>query len=206
MTVDNFKIFQDFFDQLKSSDDFYFVQVIQRKKDGVNLPSYTSGARVIRSFYFYTKEEFLRQEQYIKDMCKSNNARAYFWVNPRNAVDIACESIKQFSDLIQNGNAKQGVAVYDRVTGASRSNKYDKLWTVDLDSKDDKYINQIVELINKCRGKEENKIKHFIPTFNGVHLLTSGFNIEHFKQLLAIEQLRNIDIHKNNPSLLYYKQ
>ena len=94
--VDNFEYLANLFDGLK--DDF-----VQRKKDGVELPSYTSGARTIRSFYFFTKEEFLRQESYIKDLC--NNARA--WINPRNTLDIACESIKQFADLIKNGNTRQ---------------------------------------------------------------------------------------------------
>lgn len=101
--VDNFEYLANLFDGLVDKDDFYFVQIIQRKKDGVELPSYTSGARTIRSFYFFTKEEFLRQESYIKDLCNSNNARAYFWINPRNTLDIACESIKQFADLIKNG-------------------------------------------------------------------------------------------------------
>lgn len=76
--VDNFEYLANLFDGLVDKDDFYFVQIIQRKKDGVELPSYTSGARTIRSFYFFTKEEFLRQEPYIKDLCNSNNARAYF--------------------------------------------------------------------------------------------------------------------------------
>ena len=52
--VDNFEYLANLFDGLVDKDDFYFVQIIQRKKDGVELPSYTSGARTIRSFYFFT--------------------------------------------------------------------------------------------------------------------------------------------------------
>ena len=63
--VDNFEYLASLFDGLVDKNDFYFVQIIQRKKDGVELPSYTSGARTIRSFYFFTKEEFLKQESYI---------------------------------------------------------------------------------------------------------------------------------------------
>lgn len=161
MIVDNFEYLSKLFDELIDKDDFYFVQIIQRKKDGVELPSYTSGARTIRSFYFFTKEEFLRQEPYIKDLCNSNNARAYFWINPRNTFDIACESIKQFTDLIKNKNTRQGIAVYDRATGASRSTNYKKLWIVDIDSKDDEYQQKIISLIKECRGSEgENQTHH----------------------------------------------
>lgn len=203
--VDNFEYLANLFDGLVDKDDFYFVQIIQRKKDGVELPSYTSGARTIRSFYFFTKEEFLRQESYIKDLCNSNNARAYFWVNPRNTLDIACESIKQFADLIKNGNTRQGIAVYDRATGASRSSNYRKLWIVDVDSKDDEYRNRIISLINECRGAEGDRIKHIIPTVNGYHLISNGFDRQQFSQKLALYQLDQIDIHDNNPTLLYYK-
>lgn len=180
MIVDNFEYLSKLFDELIDKDDFYFVQIIQRKKDGVELPSYTSGARTIRSFYFFTKEEFLRQEPYIKDLCNSNNARAYFWINPRNTFDIACESIKQFTDLIKNKNTRQGIAVYDRATGASRSTNYKKLWIVDIDSKDDGYQQKIISLIKECRGSEGERIRHIIPTVNGYHLISNGFDSNSF--------------------------
>ena len=202
---DNFDKLSTFFDKLKSPEDFYFVQIIQRKKDGIELPSYTSGARTIRSFYFFNKEHFLGQKEYIKELCRNNKARAYFWINPRNTVDVACESIKQFAELIQSGNTKHGVAVYDRATGSSRSTKYDHLWIVDLDSKDIEYKNTIISLIEECRP-EGNKIKYIIPTINGYHLITSKFDKHLFQQKLEIKQFDRLDIHIDNPTLLYYEQ
>ena len=56
--VDNFEYLASLFDKLVDKNDFYFVQIIQRKKDGVELPSYTSGARTIRSFYFLQRKNF----------------------------------------------------------------------------------------------------------------------------------------------------
>lgn len=207
MIVDNFEYLSKLFDELIDKDDFYFVQIIQRKKDGVELFRHIlSGARTIRSFYFFTKEEFLRQEPYIKDLCNSNNSRAYFWINPRNTFDIACESIKQFTDLIKNKNTRQGIAVYDRATGASRSTNYKKLWIVDIDSKDDEYQQKIISLIKECRGSEGERIRHIIPTVNGYHLISNGFDRQQFSQKLALYQLDPIDIHDNNPTLLYYNQ
>lgn len=181
------------------------AEVVDATKEWLKKNEIPSGARTIRSFYFFTKEEFLRQESYIKDLCNSNNARAYFWINPRNTLDIACESIKQFADLIKNGNTRQGIAVYDRATGASRSSNYKKLWIVDIDSKDGEYRNRIISLINECRGAEGDRIKHIIPTVNGYHLISNGFDRQQFSQKLALYQLDQIDIHDNNPTLLYYK-
>lgn len=200
--VDNFEYLSKLFNELVDENDFYFVQVIQRKKDGIELPSYTTKARVIKSFYFFNKEEFLKQELYIKNLCKCNNARAYFWTNPRNMFDIACESIKQFSELIKSGNTKYGVSVYDKVVGANISTHSPKQWLVDLDSKDEEYKNKIISLIKECRG-EGIRIKHIIPTVSGYHLITSKFDLRQFFQKLAINNLDNLDIHKNSPTLLY---
>lgn len=202
---DNFDKLSIYFNELKSPEDFYFVQIIQRKKDGIKLPSYTSGARTIRSFYFFNKEHFLEQKEYIKELCRNNKARAYFWINPRNTVDVACESIKQFAELIQSGNTKQGVSVYDRVVGSSRSPKYDKLWIVDLDSKDTEYKSIIISLIEECRP-EVSKVVDIIPTVNGYHVITTKFDKHQFQQKLAIQQLDSLDIHIDNPTLLYYEQ
>ena len=49
-----------------------------------------------------------------------------------------------------------------------------------------------------------NKILYYIHTVNGIHVITLGFDLEQFKQKLAIAKLDNVDIHKDNPSVLYY--
>ena len=43
-----------------------------------------------------------------------------------------------------------------------------------------------------------------IPTSQGYHLISRGFDLHHFKQLLQINRLGDIDVHKDNPTLLYY--
>ena len=39
---------------------------------------------------------------------------------------------------------------------------------------------------------------------NGIHVITDPFDLEQFKQKVAIANLDNIDIHKDNPTVLYY--
>lgn len=63
----------------------------------------------------------------------------------------------------------------------------------------------MAKLINECRGTEGERIKHVIPTVNGYHLITGAFDRQQFSQKLALNQLDPIDIHDNNPTLLYYK-
>ena len=48
MTVDNFDKVIDFM-KFSSPDDFYFLQIIQRKKDGNNTGRGNNGARLIKA-------------------------------------------------------------------------------------------------------------------------------------------------------------
>lgn len=201
MEIDNFRIFDNWFEKLKSKEDFYFVQVIQRKKDGVNLPSYTSGARTLRSFYFFTLEDYLKEESYIKELCVNNNARAYFWINPRNSKDVACEVITTFAELLKGDNTRQGISVYNRATGRSKCNKYNSLWIIDID--DTSITEKVEKVLENCRP-EGAKVEYVIPTFSGIHLLTTKFYINQFQNKLASEGIDHIDVHRDNPTLLYY--
>lgn len=204
MIVDNFELFKSWFNKLEKPEEFYFVQIIQRKKDGNVLPSYTSGARTLRSFYFFDLEHFEKEECHIKEICYKNNARAYFWVNVRNTKDIAFSCVKQFVDLIEQGNTNQGLAVWDRACGANISKDHEKLWIVDIDEEDLPNKDIIRELLLSCRGSE-NRIKYIIPTLHGEHWLCTGFDRNAFNTLLGNNNISYLDIHKNNPTLLYYK-
>lgn len=75
----------------------------------------------------------------------------------------------------------------------------------DVDCYDSEELFEFGKLINECRGTEGERIKHVIPTVNGYHLITSAFDRQQFSQKLALNQLDPIDIHDNNPTLLYYK-
>ena len=56
MTVNNFDNLSLYFNKLKDKEDFYYVQIIQRKKDG-----HKKSERIIRNFYIYNKEDFLKK-------------------------------------------------------------------------------------------------------------------------------------------------
>ena len=106
MIVDNFDNLVDYFNLLKSKEDFYYIQVIQRKKDG-----HKKSERIVKSFYIYSKEDFLKKKDHIIELCNQNNARAYFWINPRNAQKIALECIKSYADLVAQCDCTKGYKV-----------------------------------------------------------------------------------------------
>lgn len=196
MIVDNFDNLVDYFDLLKSKEDFYYVQVIQRKKDG-----HKKSERIVKNFYIYSKEDFLKKKDYIIELCNQHNARAYFWINPRNSRKIALECVKSYADLVAQGDCTKGYKVWDKKCGANPAPGYDKRWIIDVDSKDDEYCLKIQKLSEQCRG---GGVFDKIPTSQGYHLISRGFDLHHFKQLLKINRLEDIDVHKDNPTLLYY--
>ena len=199
MTIDNFNIVASWFDNLSDQGDFFFVQVMQRNKEKNNV---SSSGYVIKDYHFFDKETFLSKKEEITTLCKTFNARAYFWVNPRNCKEVQYEIIREALEAIELGTHKLFKCV-SRALGRKRCNKYKSKWILDFDTKDWSLINKYLDLVRKCRPNV-NKILYYVPTVNGIHVITLGFDLEQFKQELAIAKLDNIDIHKDNPTILYY--
>lgn len=120
-------------------------------------------------------------------------------MNKRNAEQVACTAIQEYAKLIQEGNCYQGYRIWDSSCGHTRARGYKPLWIVDVDSKNENYLK-----VNNCRGSQDVKVKHIIPTVHGYHLITIGFDTNQFAQQLAIRNLDSIDIQKDNPTLLYF--
>ena len=119
-------------------------------------------------------------------------------MNKRNAEQVACTAIQEYAKLIQEGNCYQGYRIWDSSCGHTRARGYKPLWIVD--SKNENYLNNIINIVNNCRGSQDVKVKHIIPTVHGYHLITIGFDTNQFAQQLAIRNLDSID----NPTLLYF--
>lgn len=199
MTIDNFNIVAPWFDNLSDQGDFFFVQVMQRNKEKNNV---SSSGYVIKDYHFFDKETFLSKKEEITTLCKAFDARAYFWVNPRNCKQVQYEIIREVLEAIELGTHKLFKCV-SRALGRKRCNKYKSKWILDFDTKDWSLINKYLDLVRKCRPNV-NKILYYVPTVNGIHVITLGFDLEQFKQKVAIAKLDNIDIHKDNPTVLYY--
>lgn len=199
MTIDNFNAVAPWFDNLSDHGDFFFVQVMQRNKEKNNV---SSSGYVIKDYHFFDKETFLSKKEEITTLCKAFNARAYFWINPRNCKEVQYEIIREALEAIELGTHKLFKCV-SRALGRKRCNKYKSKWILDFDTKDWSLINKYLDLVRKCRPNV-NKILYYVPTVNGIHVITLGFDLEQFKQELAIAKLDNIDIHKDNPTILYY--
>lgn len=202
MRIDNFDLILNQL-SFNNRDEFYFVQIIQRRKDGNEGLHVRNGYRLIRSYYIYDKQELIDLKDRIIELCENNNARAYINLNVRNAKEIALECIKKYSDLILNDNAFQGNSIWDSSCGSTKARGYKSLWVVDVDCKEESYLNKVIEIIRQCRHNDDFTL-YIVPTLNGYHILCNGFDTKQFNDFLRDAGLDSIDIHKDNPTLLYY--
>ena len=190
MKVNNFEHFKTYFGLLEDRDHFFFVQVLRRKKDDGQAPNF----HVIRNYYIYSVEQFEKYIPGIIELCESNNARAYFWVNPRDAKQIALETSKALINHVINKTVTDSYKTYDHICGKTRCNQYAQLWVVDVDDRD-----KVLEIVNAIPA---DKVFDMIETAKGFHIITYKFNTQEFHNRLQIP----IDIHKDNPTLLYYAE
>ena len=98
-------------------------------------------------------------------------------------------------------------SVFSTAAGKSFMAK-DKKYIVDIDDVDlttvegQHRVEMISERIKEIRGKGGNntdKVCLAVPTKSGVHLITHPFDVGTFQKSFP-----NIDVHKNNPTLLYF--
>ena len=200
--INNFSIIRDKL-VFNNRNEFYFVQIIQRKKAGNEGLHIRSGYRLIKSLYIYSLEEFDSLLDRIKELCINNNARAYINMNIRNANEVALECIRKYAELVANNNAFQGNSIWDSSCGSTRARGYKALWIVDVDCKEEEYLKKVIGTIQNCRHNEEFTL-YTIPTLNGYHIICNVFDTKQFNHLLKDARLDPIDIHKDNPTLLYY--
>jgi hypothetical protein len=200
--IDNF----DFINPLLSFDseeDFYYLQIIKRRKDNPELPR---SEKTVKSYFLY-EGELMKFKGSIADLCRVNNARAYLRLNRRNIKDIAFKMNKKLADYLMDREYKACESLFESACGNGHS-EHDKKWLIDFDTKDYSIIGQYIVILANTYGIDNlefstEKIYH-IPTINGYHIICRPFNTDLFAKLCLQERLAIPSIHKDNPTLLYF--
>ena len=203
MRVDNFDLIahsllfsEDLAPEI-AGDRFYMVQIMTRTKDTGEKP------RHVRTLFVESREYLLSNKDMIVKLCEMFNARAYISVNRSSYKTGALKMLKELADILENGNYKGVLSLPETVVGKYTCAGSDKKWIVDLDgvTTDEgrrPYIDFIMNEYNEGRGKPNGEII-VVPTPNGSHLLVTPFDVRNFKK-----KWPDIEIHKDNPTVLYY--
>ena len=202
MIVDNFNVFKKIINTL-NDDEFYFVQILIRGKDGHTEPGINGNNknRLIKFYTIKSAEHLEKVENEIKSICNAVNARAYIHPTKRSFKAVSKECLKATVEMFLSENNIGLKGAYSTACGKSYITS-DKKFVIDLDNENasQEKIKEIVDYItNECEPLSHNKLCYRVDTAHGMHLITTPFNTARFYQ-----KFPDIDVHKNNPTLLYF--
>ncbi len=200
--VNNFNLFKEIL-EFNNEDEFYFVQILIRGKDGHKEKGVNRNNknRLLKYYTIRSIDELLQKEEEIKSLCDLFNARAYIHPTKRSFSKVGDEVLRVTTEMYLSGKNVVGLkGAYSTACGKSYIHN-DKKFIIDLDGEN---VDKIVDILNFveiwCDPKAEAKFLYKVPTAHGIHLITKPFNTT-----LFTEKYPDIDIHKNNPTLLYFK-
>ena len=207
MIVDNTEQIKKLIDNCGPGE-FYMLNILHRGKDG-KTPYEPADKKIsqqmIKTYYVSSAEYLEHKMPEIRDLCHLFNARAVINLNKKSWKRVALESISILTSCLMNEDKeakwwKDVKSVIDSACGQTGACDGNKVWLVDLDSKDENQIELIKSAVNQCPPfNYEDKVVAVVPTKSGYHILTHPFNKMDFKKLYP----EKIDIHENNPTVLY---
>jgi len=189
-------------------DEFYMLQIIHRAKDG-KTPYEPDDKKIsqqtVKTYYISSPEYLEYKMPEIRDLCELFNARAYINLNRKSWRQISLKTLSILAGIIEraegNPDEWRGVkTIIDSACGQTGACDKNKTWVVDVDTKETSELDVLKSVIDQCEPFGVDKIVATIPTLHGYHLITRPFNKQKFSQLYN----KQIDVHDNNPTLLYY--
>lgn len=209
--IDNFEQIRGLL-EFRSQDDFYFLQILQIKKDNkINgeqkIKGSSNNSRMIKMYTIHSIEYLDKMKDEIIELCKLFNARAGIDLNRRSYQACSLQTARLIMDQFLNKQYSDTIKAYSSVCGRFH-NESDERWIVDIDKEELIWKPQIIDSIQPCMP-HGNKIIAEIPSKSGLHLITSPFNViefnNNFENELKAYNMNNIklDIQKKNPTNLY---
>ena len=191
--TDNIQLILPFL-KFESKDDFYYLQILQRKKENAEL---NSNSRVIKNYYITSEQYLLGRYDEIKKLCEVFNARAMIRLNKRSFEKVGFKCMTNLANTMMNKEYSFLKASYDRACGLGH-NDSEKKWILDID--EPFTVEKLYEIdceILKITNSQD-KIINYIHSKNGFHIICLPFNTQEFSQ-----KYPEIEIHKDNPTNLF---
>lgn len=188
--VDNIKLIKSFI-KPKSEDSFYYLQIIQRRKEN---PDMKTNSRTIKTYCVNSIDYLESHYEEIKAICDSLNARAMINLNQRSYYKTAYKNLENIAGVMSNFQFDKINKCYERACGQGHDDNLTK-WILDVDQPfTDFQYRELHKDIESFGGT----ILNSIPSASGYHIITSSFRLDQFKG-----KYPEIEVQKNNPTNLY---
>ena len=189
--IDNFELIKPLL-TFPNDDIYYHLQNHRRGKEHPELPA---ANRVIKSYFICSLESLDYVEDEIKKLCEFFGARAYINLAPKSIKKTTMLQLKYLAQRAYEGDFKKIWKSWNTCAGEIKGEK--PRWVVDIDDKI--AWSNIMDFIDTLEPySKDTKFITNKKKKSGWHLITTPFNIMKFK-----EAYPDIDVHKNNPTLLY---
>lgn len=201
--INNIELIKPLLD-FSDPDKFYFLQVLQRKKDHNNksVTGTNNNSRLIKAYFVHSMEYFENIEKEVVQLCEVFQARAGIDLNRRSYERIAFNCLKKVTDQICNKEFDKVYKSYSSVCG-KQMHESNKRWILDIDEKPFMQTGELKGILKKI-APAGDKIVAILPTLNGIHVITKPFNVKEWGEHQKFTDLvSKIDIHKRNPTNLY---
>lgn len=155
--------------------------------------------RTVKSYHIQSMEDFEKREPEIIKLCQEFHCRAYVCVNPKPILNIlfALQSIvmENIRNEINGGSVMLLKGMLDSAVMKSGGDG-EKLWIVDIDTKDEDEVINIKKLVDNAQSGHEHNIVKIIPTAHGYHIITHPFDTRVLKDT-------GVEAKKEGLTLLY---
>lgn len=204
MTVDNTEQIKKLISGC-AENEFYVVQILHRGKDGrtqFEPDDKKISVQTVKTYYVSSPEYLEYKMKEIRVLCDVFNARAYINLNKKSWKQINLKSLELIAKDISNECYHSLKSLVDTACGQTGACDKNGSWIVDIDAKDMNEVHRIENCVNKCSSKYDVNVIDIVPTLHGYHIISHPFNPVEFRKLYP----ENLDIHKNSPTLLYFKE
>jgi hypothetical protein len=193
--TDNFDLIKPML-EFESEDDFYFVQILQRKKDNPNgVNGSNNSSRLVKAYYINSVEHLESYKDEMIFFANYFNARVGINLNKRSYYKTSFNTMRTIAEQMHNKEFRNVKRAWNTSCGVH--NGGDRIWILDIDVMNMDYVDNMKDFIARQKPDKE-KILGLIPSKSGFHLITKGFDLRDFQK-----EYPEIEIHKNNPTNLF---
>lgn len=164
---------------------------------------------MIKAYFICSLESLDYVEEEIKKLCEFFGARAYINLAPKSIRKTTMLQLKYLAQRAYEDDFKKIWKSWNTCAGEIKGEE--PMWIVNIDDNFNTYpiskkVQNIKYFIDKTlepytllhNPLRVGKVIAEISTKNGIHLISNPFNLQQFRK-----EYPDIDVHKNNPTILY---